>query len=92
MAKTRAEQSSSEDLLGVDAMGSGTPLKASSPKRRNKTEVLSQKDPSHRGGEKVAKVAPGGHTSRAGYTGEKNPVGVDGGGHLESGPKPDTIL
>ena len=91
-AKPRAEQSSSEDLPGSDAMGSGTPLKASSSKRRDETEVSSQKEPGHGGGENVAKTAPGGHTPGAGYTGEKNPVGVDDGGHLESGPKPDTIL
>ena len=91
-AKPRTEQSSYEDLLGSDAMESGTTPKASSSKRRNETEVSSQKDPGHGGGEKVAKVASGGHTSGAGHTGEKAPMGVDGGGHLESGPKPDTIL
>ena len=90
-AKPRAEQSSSEDLLGSDAMGSGTLLEASFSKRRTETEVSSQKDPGHGGEEKVAKVASGGHTLGAGHTGEKALVGVDGGGHLKSGPKPDMI-
>ena len=90
--KPYAEQSSSEDLLGSDTMGSGTPPKASFSKRRNETEVSSQKDPGHGGGEKVVKAAPGGHTSGADDTREKNLVGVDGEGHLESGPKPDTLL
>ena len=37
------------------------------------------------------KAAPGGHTSGAGHMGEKIPMGVDGGGHLEFGPQPDAI-
>ena len=37
------------------------------------------------------KAAPGGQTSGAGHMGEKIPMGVDGGGHLEFGPQPDAI-
>ena len=37
------------------------------------------------------KAAPGGHTSGAGHMGEKIPMGVDGGGHLEFGSQPDAI-
>ena len=91
-AKPRAEQSSSEDLLGSDVMESRTLPNASSSKHRNETEVSSRKDPGYGGGEKVAKAALGGHTSGARHTGEKAPVGVDGGGHLESEPQPHTIL
>ena len=72
-------------------MESGTPPKASSSKHMNETEVSSQKDPGHGGGEKVAKAVPGGHTSGTGHT-EKALVGVEGGDHLESGPQPDMIL
>ena len=37
------------------------------------------------------KAAPGGQTSGAGDMGEKIPMGVDGGGHLEFGPQPDAV-
>ena len=37
-------------------------------------------------------MAPGGQTSRAEHAGERAPVDVDAGGHIESGPKPNTVL
>ena len=37
------------------------------------------------------KVAPGGQTSGARDMGEKIPMGVDRGGHLEFGPQPDAV-
>ena len=37
-------------------------------------------------------AALGGQTSGASYMGGKNTVGVNDGGHPESGPKPDKIL
>ena len=37
------------------------------------------------------KAVPGSQTSGAGDMGEKIPIGVDGGGHLEFGPRPDAI-
>ena len=36
-------------------------------------------------------VSPGGQTSGAGDMGEKIPMGVDGGSHLEFGSQPDAI-
>ena len=41
LVKPRAEQTSLEDLLGSDAMESGTPSKASSSKYMNEIEVSS---------------------------------------------------
>ena len=42
-------------------------------------------------GGKIAKVAPGGQTSGAGHMGEKAPMGVVSGSHLEFGPQTDAI-
>ena len=42
------------------------------------------------GGE-IVKAAPGGQTSGTGPMGEKAPMSVIGGGHLEFGPQPDAI-
>ena len=72
-------------------MESGTPPKAPSPKHVNNTEASSQKDPGQGGGEEIVKAAPGGQTSGAGDMGEKIPMGVGGGGHLEFGSPPDAI-
>ena len=72
-------------------MESGTPPKAPSPKYVNNTEASSQKDPGQGGGEEIVEAAPGGQTSGTGDMGEKIPMGVDGGSHLEFGPQPDTI-
>ena len=72
--------------MGSDAMESGTPPKAPSPRHVNDTEASSQKDPGHRGGGEIAKAAPGGQTSGPGHTGEKAPMDDNGGGRLESAP------
>jgi len=72
-------------------MESGTPPKAPSPKYVNNTEASSQKDPGQGGEEEIVKAAPGGQTSGAGDMGEKIPMGVDGGSHLEFGPQPDAV-
>ena len=90
-ARSRTEQSSSEDLLSSDAMESGTPPKAPSPKYMNNAEASSQKDPGQGGEEEIVKAAPGGQTSGAGDMGEKIPMGVVSGGHLEFGSPPDAI-
>ena len=72
-------------------MESETPPKAPSSKQVNNTEASSQRDPGQGGEEKTVKAAPGGQTSGAGHMGEKIPMGVDGGDHLEFGSKPDAI-
>ena len=80
-ARSRAEQSSSEDSLSSDALESETPPEAPSPKPGRDTEVSSQQDPDQ-----------GGHTSGAGYTGATVPMSIDGGGDLRFGPQPDAVL
>ena len=50
LAKGGRLPDSAEDLLGSDAMESGTPPKAPSPKHVNDTEVSSQEDPGQGGG------------------------------------------
>ena len=55
------------------------------------TEASSQKDPDQGGMEETVKAAPGGQTAGAGHMGEKIPMGVDGGDHLEFGSQPDAI-
>lgn len=72
-------------------MESGTPPKAPSLKHVDNTEASSQKDPGQGGEEEIMKAAPGGQTSGAGDLGEKIPMGVVGGSHLEFSSQPDAI-
>ena len=72
-------------------MESGTPPKAPPPKHVINTEASSQRDSVQGGAEKILKAALGGQTSGAGVMGEKIPIGVEGGEHLEFGPQSNTV-
>ena len=90
-AKSRTEQSSSKDSLGSDAMDSGTPPTATSPKHADDAEVSSLMGPGQEGAGKTARAAPAGQIPAAGHTWEGTATGTVGGGRLEFDSRPDTV-
>ena len=73
-------------------MDSGSLPAASSPKTMEDTEVLSRRtSPGQGETQEAIKVAPKGEPSAAGHMGEQVPLETGDGGHIQFGPRPDTI-
>ena len=65
---------------------------ATSPKAMDDAEAVSRRAFTGQGETQAAiRMAPEGETSAAGHLGEQIPLETGDGGHIQSGPKPNTI-
>ena len=73
-------------------MDSVSPPPASSPKATDDAEVLSRRTSAGQGEmQEAVRVTPDGNTSAAGHMGEQIPLETGDGGHIQFGPRPNTI-
>ena len=72
-------------------MDSGTLPAASSPKDMDGAEASSRRIPGPGEIQEAVREAPGGEASAAGHMGEQTPMDTDNGGHIQFGPRPNTV-